>query len=40
MAAVVAIREGQDFTTGKAIVTVIIGWIAYAIVISIVYAIV
>lgn len=39
VASVVAIREGQDFTTGKAIATVIIGWIAYAIVMSIVYAI-
>jgi hypothetical protein len=40
VAAVVAIREGQDFTTGKAVGTVIVGWIAYAIVFSIVYAIV
>jgi hypothetical protein len=39
VAAVVAIREGQDFTTGKAIGTVIIGWIAYAVAMSIVYAI-
>lgn len=29
VAAVVAIRQGQDFTTGKAIGTIVIGWIAY-----------
>lgn len=29
IASVVAVREGQDFTTGKAIGTVGIGWIVY-----------
>lgn len=31
VAAVVAIRQGQDFTTGKAVGTVVIGWIVYVI---------
>lgn len=39
VAAVVAIREGHDFTTGKAIGTALVGWLAYAILASIVYAI-
>ncbi len=39
VAAVVAIREGQDFTTGKAIGTVLVGWLIYVIVAAIVYAI-
>lgn len=29
VAAVVAIRQGQDFTTGKAVWTVVIGWVVY-----------
>jgi len=32
IASVVAVREGQDFTTGKAIGTVGIGWIAYLVI--------
>lgn len=39
VAAVVAIREGQDFTTGKAIGTVLVGWLIYVIVAAIVYTI-
>ncbi|MDQ3782988.1 MAG: hypothetical protein M3349_08650 [Actinomycetota bacterium] len=39
IAGVVAIREGQDFTTGKAIGTVIIGWIAYLVLRTVVFAI-
>ncbi len=39
VAGVVAIREGQDFTTGKAIGTVIIGWIAYLVLRTVVFAI-
>ncbi len=39
IAAVVAIREGQDFSTGKAIGTVLVGWLVYAILASIAYAI-
>ena len=31
VAAVVAIRQGQDFTTGKAVGTVVIGWIVYVV---------
>ncbi len=31
VAAVVAVRQGQDFSTGKAIVTIIIGWIVYVV---------
>lgn len=32
IASVVAIREGLDFTTGKAIGTLIVGWIAFVII--------
>lgn len=39
IAAVVAIREGQDFTTGKAIGTVIVGWLVWIIAAGILYAI-
>ncbi len=39
VAAVVAVREGHDFTTGKAVGTVAIGWIVYALAMGIVYAI-
>jgi hypothetical protein len=39
IAAVVAIREGQDFTTGKAIGTVIVGWLAWVIALAIIFAI-
>jgi hypothetical protein len=39
IAAVVAIREGQDFTTGKAIGTVIVGWLVWFIASGILYAI-
>lgn len=31
VAAVVAVRQGQDFTTGKAVGTIIIGWIVYVV---------
>ena len=31
IASVIAIREGQDFTTGKAILTVVFGWIAWVV---------
>ena len=31
VAAVVAVRQGLDFTTGKAIATIILGWIAYVV---------
>ncbi len=39
VASVVAIREGQDFTTGKAIGTVIVGWLAWVIASGIMLAI-
>lgn len=39
VASVVAIREGQDFTTGKAIGTVIVGWLVWVIVSAILLAI-
>ncbi|NNF10279.1 MAG: YIP1 family protein [Acidimicrobiia bacterium] len=29
VAAVVAVRQGQDFSTGKAVATILIGWIVY-----------
>jgi hypothetical protein len=32
VASVVAIREGQDFTTGKAIATAVVGWLALVVV--------
>ena len=35
VASVVAIREGQDFTTGKAIATTIVGWLVVALVTAI-----
>ena len=31
VAAVVAIRQGQDFTTGKAVGTLLLGWIVYVV---------
>lgn len=31
IAAVVAVRQGQDFSTGKAVGTIIIGWIVYVV---------
>jgi len=39
VAAVVAIREGQDFTTGKAIGTVVVGWLAWVVVSGILYSV-
>jgi hypothetical protein len=39
VASVVAIREGQDFTTGKAIGTVIVGWLIWLLVSALLYAI-
>lgn len=39
IASVVAIREGQDFTTGKAIGTVIIGWLIWVAIGAVLYAI-
>ena len=35
VASVIAIREGQDFTTGKAIGTTIVGWLLLALVVAI-----
>ncbi len=40
VASVVAVREGQDFTTGKAIATVVIGWVVLVILSSIWWAII
>jgi hypothetical protein len=31
VAAVVAVRQGQDFSTGKAVGTIIIGWLVYVV---------
>lgn len=39
VAAVVAIREGHDFSTGAAVITVLIGWIVYAILANLAVAI-
>lgn len=39
VAAVVAIREGQDFSTGAAVITVIIGWVILGVLSAIAYAI-
>lgn len=39
VAAVVAIREGHDFTTGKAVGTVIVGWLLVVVVRAVVFAI-
>jgi hypothetical protein len=39
VASVVAIREGQDFTTGKAIGTVVVGWLIWLLVSALLYAI-
>lgn len=39
VATVVAVREGQDFSTGAAIVTVLLGWLVTVILSGIVFAI-
>lgn len=39
IASVIAVREGLDFDTGKAIITVIVGWLAF-VVLAIIWAII